>query len=241
MGLGIVFQASFQFDTDIWAVLSTFSAMPDPLRPAFFSHEETIGDSANRFSDRKRLETFVAKSQSGFFLLNDEFIYSIRLADDKPIVCDCAIHSSAVFAKQLVLEMSSAQPQFGFACLPEELNSRNRIVVQLGDSRIESWVGRDTRRFLPGLYWLTLISAELTARHHLKLSEIEAVAHSSVLTNGGGHLFQFYERPEAWKESTAVSTQFASQPGIFNIDRLSPRVATAKSFLEVHSLLRDWR
>ena len=41
--------------------------------------------------------------------------------------------------------MAMAHPIFGFACMAEEREHRNRITTKLGINTIESWVGRDTQ------------------------------------------------------------------------------------------------
>ena len=233
-------EAGLEFDGEIDGVLAAFVALPSPLRPAYFSHEEKIVDTTDRVEDQRRFAAFRARSQSGFFLLNEAVTYSLRLATGKPLICDCFIDVQPEIAKQFLVQMSTARPLFGFACAPAEREHRNRVTVQQGSNKIENWVGRDTRKNVPGLYWLTLLSESLAKRHGVPLAAIEAVAQEDLALEDGQHLFRFYERPEDWQKTHAVAELCASLPGVFNIEEVKPQLLAAKNFLELNSMLRDW-
>lgn len=234
-------EAGLEFDGEIDRVLAAFIALPPPLRPAYFSHEEKIVDTGDRVDDQKRFAAFRARSQSGFFLLNEGVTYSLRFATGKPLICDCFLDVQPEIAKQFLVRMSTARPLFGFACAPAEREHRNRVTVQQGSNKIENWVGRDTRKNVPGFYWLTLLSETLAKRHGVSSAAIEAVAHEHIALEDGQHLFRFYERPEDWQETNAVTELCASLPGVFSIDEVKPQLSAAKNFLELNSMLRDWR
>jgi hypothetical protein len=57
----------------------------------------------------------------------------------------------------------------------------------------------------------------------------------------GLHLFRFYERPEDWQTTSAVSDLCAALPGIFDVDSIKPRLQAAKDVIELGSLLRNWK
>ena len=234
-------EAGLEFDGDVDRVLAAFIALPAPLRPIHFSHEEKIIDTADRVEDQKRFAAFRARSQSGFFLLSETVTYSIRLAMGRPLICDCFIDVQAEVAKQFLVQMSTERPLFGFACAPAEREQRNRVTVQQGGTKIENWVGRDTRKNVPGFYWLTLLSETLAMRHGVSFAAVEAVAQEHIALQGGQHLFRFYERPEDWQKTNAVTELCASLPGVFNVEEVKPQLLAAKNFLELNSMLRDWR
>lgn len=234
-------EAGLEFDGEIEHVMAAFIALPPPLRPAYFSHEEKIIDTTNRVEDHGRFSAFRARSQSGFFLLNEAVTYSLRFATGRPLICDCFIDVQPEIAKQFLAHMSTARPLFGFACAPAEHEYRNRVSVQQGNNKIDSWVGRDTRKNVPGLYWLTLLSETLATRHGVSLAAIEAIAQEHIALEGGQYLFQFYERPEDWQKTHAVAELCASLPGIFNVETVRPQLLAAKTFLELNSMLCDMR
>jgi hypothetical protein len=234
-------EAGLEFDGAIDRVLKAFVDLPASLRPVHVSHDEKPARDADRVADPKRLAEFVAKSKSGFFLLGPGLTYSLRIATGRPIICDCFLDVAPETAEHFLAHMSKAMPIFGFACMPSERERRNRVTTQQGASKIESWVGRDTQRYVPGLYWLTLLPEALLRQHDIPLSAVMAVARQHTELENGQHLFRLYERPEDWQTTSAVADLSASLPGVFDVEKIKPQLATAKSFLELNALLREWR
>lgn len=234
-------EAGLEFEGAIDGVMAAFADLPSPFRPVQFSHEEKLGSNADRIDDQKRFAAFVAKSESGFFLLGPGVIYSIRIAPGKPLICDCFLDVEPEVAELFLERMSQANPIFGFACAPGERERRNRFTTQQGVSTIESWVGRDTQKYVPGFYWLTLLPDVLAAHHGVPLSAVEAVAEGHIELQDGQHLFRFYKRPEDWQATAAVENLCASLPGVFDIERVRPQLSAAKNFLELNSMLREWK
>ncbi|WP_423600603.1 hypothetical protein [Roseateles sp. MS654] len=234
-------EAGFEFDGAADHVLTALAGLPLPLRPTHFSHEEKVGSDADRIADRKRFAAFVAKSKSGFFLLGPAVTYSIRIASGRPLVCDCFMDVEPETAKQLLEHMSTARPIFGFACAPGERERRNRVTTRQGVNTIESWVGRDTQKYLPGFYWLTLLPEALAKQHGVPLIAVKAVAQEHIELEGGQHLFRFYERPGDWVGARAVTELGKSLPGVFDVEKVKPKLLEAKNFLELNSMLRDWK
>ena len=90
--------------------------------------------------------------------------------------------------------MAAPRPFFGFACTQEELEYRNRITVKFGINTMESWVGRDTRRYIPGLYWWTLLPASLAEQHGIPLSILVRASQEHIELEGQQHLLRFYDK-----------------------------------------------
>lgn len=234
-------EAGLEFNGTIDRVMETFFGLPLPLRPIHFSHEEKIDSDADRLENQKKFAAFVAKSKSGFFLLGPTVTYSIRIAEGRSLVCDCFIDVELVLAKQFLMHMSKARPIFGFACTPDERERRNRVTTQQGANTIQSWVGRDAQKYVPGFYWLTLLSDAMAKQHGVSLSAVEVVSREHIELEGGQHLFRFYERPEDWQATSVVADLCASLPGVFDVEKIKPQLLTAKNFLEFNSILRDWK
>ena len=115
------------------------------------------------------------------------------------------------------------------------------MTTQQGVNKIESWVGRDIDKYVPGFYWLTLLPEALAAKHGIPLTAVERVAREHVALPGGQHLFRFYDRPEDWRSSPVVRNLCATLPGVFDVEKLKPQLAKAKNFLELNSMLRAWK
>jgi hypothetical protein len=234
-------EAGLEFEGENDSVMDAFADLPAPLRPVYFSHGEAVRSDADRIDDEKRLAAFVAKSKSGFFLLGSGVTYSIRIANGKPLICDSFLDVAPEVVEQFLRHMAKAKPVFGFACAPAERERRNRLTVRQGENVVQSWVGRDLQKYVPGFYWLTLLPELLAQRHAISLSAVAAVAQESVGLDGGLHLIRFYDRPEDWQKTSAVNKLCVSLPGVFNVENVTSQLSTATSFLELNSLLREWR
>ena len=234
-------EAGLEFDGAIDRLVKAFIDLPAQLRPVHFSHEEKPASDADRIADSKRFSAFVSKSKSGFFLLGSGLTYSVRIATGKPLICDCFLEVAPEAAEYFLRHMSKAMPIFGFACAPGERERRNRVTTQQGASKIESWVGRDTQRYVPGLYWLTLLPEALARQHGLPLAAVSALARQHIDLGNGQHLFRFYERPEEWQETSVVTDLIATLPGVFDVEKIKPQLIAATNFLDLNALLREWR
>lgn len=234
-------EAGLEFLGDLDRVVAAFSSLPMLLRPVHFSHEEKVGSSIDCIGDQKRFATFAAKSQSGFFLLGFNVTYSIRIVPDKSIICDCFIDVEPGVAKQFLSHMAEANPIYGFACVLEEREHRNRVTTKQGANTIESWVGRNTQKYIPGFYWLTLVSDTLMKQHNIPLSTVEKSAREHIeLAGGQQHLFRFYDHPDEWQAS-GIAGLSASLPGVFDIEKVKPQLLAASNFLELNALLQNWK
>ena len=220
-------------------VIETFLTLPGELRPTHQSADEDgVG---TELKDHGRFPKTVMKRETGFFLKGANVTYDLNFVKDKPIVCNCFLETDTALAKDFLIHMASAQPIFGFACEPEEREWRNRITIKLGVNSIESWVGRDTQKYIPGLYWLTLLSTVLMEKHNVQFTAIEALAQEHVVIEGGQHLFCFYRRPDSWRSATGVVTLSPSLPGVFDVEKVRPQLATAKNFLDLSVITRGWK
>ena len=220
-------------------VLETFLSLPRQLCPSHQSESED--EVAKGIKDRHEFFQSALKRETGFFLRGPHLTCDISFADPQPISCSGFLDTNPVFAKEFMGHMASAQPIFGFACAPEEREWRNRITTRQGVNSIESWVGRDTQKYVPGLYWLTLLPAALAEKHAIPLSAIDNIVLEHSELESSQHLFQLYERPEAWHSATAVAELTSSLPGIFHIETARAQLAAAKNFLDLDKMVRDWK
>lgn len=234
-------EAGLEFENDVEQVVAALTTLPPTLRPVHFSHEEKVRSSVDRIEDQKRFAAFAGQSQSGFFLLAPGLTYSIRIAAGKSTVCDCFLEVEPLLAKQFLVQMATAQPVFGFACAPEEREHRNRVTTTQGANTIESWVGRDPQKYVPGFYWLTLLPEFLATRHGVPLSAVEKVALEHLELEGGQHLFRFYERPGDWRSVHSVAQLVSTLQGVFDIEKIKPQIAAAQKFLALNTVVKNWQ
>ena len=134
---------------------------------------------------------------------------------------------------------------FGYCCTWEELQNRNRVFVEIDGGRggsSEGFYGQDISKYVPGLYWLTLLPKTLAELHGVPLGEVAKAAQDHVQLGGNMHLFRFYDDPDDWLErGDAINDLCARLPGVFNINDVRRLVAGGiKSFAELHNILRPW-
>jgi hypothetical protein len=236
-------EAGFTFasESELQKVVSILLELPPNLRPMYFSSDEKKWPKANLLSDSERLQAFLRQNQAGFFLIGSGVTYSFRIANGKPLLLDCFLEVAPEGIEALLVGLSRANPEFGFACSTEEREARNRLIIRQGANTVESWVGRDTRLYVPGLYWLTLAPERLLKLHQVPLSALAAIARQHIELPQEQHLFRFYDAPGEWASVTAVGKVATSVPGIFNIGKVKLRSDSAKTFPELQEVLREWR
>ncbi|MGA8651787.1 MAG: hypothetical protein WB677_14405 [Xanthobacteraceae bacterium] len=220
--------------------LEAILTLPDALRPTHKSlGEDEVG---TRVGDaRVFLQTFELPS-IGVFLRNSIALYDFRKLRNGNLIC-CSYFDAIPYGavKEFLIHMAMAHPIFGFACMAEEREHRNRITTKLGINTIESWVGRDTQKYIPGLYWWTLLPASLAEKHGVPLSTIIGKALEHIELEGKQHLLRFYEKPEDWQSAAVMSELYRSLPGVFDVEKLRPKLQGPTTFLELNAIINAWR
>lgn len=242
-------QSTLEFHSaDLRSIVAAFCTLPEGLRPTHHSFGEN--EVGKEILDAETFLASLSKAGLGPVLKGSSVTYDIGFFDgfvgserikSRSIICNCFLEVDPAFAKKFLLHMAIARPVFGFACAQDERHQRNRVIVKQGVNTIESWVGRDTQKYVPGFYWLTLLSEALAEKHGIPLSAVEKIALEHIKLQGGQHLFRFYERPDDWKSTSAVSELCASLRGVFDVERIKPQFPTAKNFLDLDAMLSKWK
>jgi len=215
-------------------------SLPQGLRP---THQHLGEDDVGTAIGKKdALIRSLESNEAGLYLSSSNSIYDVRKSRNSTFICNGYFERPSPPAiKNFLLHMAGANPIFGFACTPEEKEAKNRVTTKQGVNTIESWVGRDTRKYIPGLYWLTLLSTALAEKHNVSLPAIEGVALEHIELEDGQHLFRFYEEPEKWRCATEVAKLCSSLPGVFNIEKARPQIESAKNFLDLNAMVKNWK
>lgn len=222
-------------------VLEKILTLPEALRP---THECPGEDEVGtEIDDPNRLVQSFDPPSSGLGFLKNANGATYYMRKERRGSLGCYAYFDGVsrdVVKSFLICMSSASPIFGFTCAPEEREHRNRVVTKQGMNTIESWVGRDTRKYIPGLYWLTLLPTILAEKYRVSLSVLAGAALEHLELRGEQHLLRFYERPEDWRSNNMLEQLSSAQPGIFDIKKVRLQLETAKNFLEVQAVLDSW-
>jgi hypothetical protein len=233
---------------DLRFVVQALCTLPEPLRP---THHRFGEDEDGK--PIKELEKFLdlqTNAGLGPFLTSDAATYDVGFFDglvgdervkSKTITCRITFKCDADLISIFFNHISVVRPIFGFACDESEYQYRNRVIAKRGMNTVESWVGRDLEKYVPGLYWFTLLSDSLLERHNVSISSIKALALHHSQPSDGLHLFNFYERPSDWKNNSVIEEACSSLNGFFNIKKAKDEIESAQNFLDLQDVLRSWK
>jgi len=245
-------------------VIDSLQALPAHLRPKYFSEEESLKSKKDEVADKKRFEKFVARNPAGFFLFADDCSYNFFIHERGYSRLFCDIQNEDFYSDVPLLfeTMVSAAPIFGFAGenqeevpsadgsyvithseVHSEYKHRNCYYITIGDNNIESWIGTDLDKYIPGVYWYTLLSDELLKKHHIDLASLSAEAISTeTLGDGSIYLLKFYESPDEWKQNAErLDTLCERIDGIFSRRSVESAVSGVSNYLEYDDIIADWQ
>lgn len=225
--------------------------LPDHLRPKYFGTEEIKYSKRNQISDEKRFASFRAKNPQGYFLFGEYFLIHIISYGRNHSGLSLGIYEelseaeSARLAKdadEAIEVLSGDRGLFGFIAHDAEVEHRNRFVAKIEEAEISSWIGRDLDRYVPGLYWKTLLSDEILHQHDIDLNRLQnaALTHS-LLPCGGQHVLTFFESPDEWTFHAGRIDQLCEDTeGIFSRNATDRTLQGIDSLLASLDALDEW-
>jgi len=235
----IEFEFNFRGNLEISELVFCILKVDIDFRPVYFTIEENVKNRNDRVNDYARFSKFINKHKSGFYLVGENFYYNIlRINSENFWKFEGCFDGYSKNMEFFLKYFSKLNPVFGFACLKEEREAKNRHKIQIGINKVESWVGRNIEKVIPGLYWMTIISDEILMKYNVPLSAIRLVSKEYSDLGNGVHFLKFYENPEDWNKTLDVKNLCASFPGIFDIDDVYSIASNAKGVMELLALLR---
>jgi hypothetical protein len=217
----------------------TILHLPEMLKPTSFTLAED--EPAKAIGDVDVFLKNFKMPSIGVYLKNSNVEYDLRRVGSHSFIVDAdlgTIPNDAV--RDFLIHLAELHPIFGFACTQEEREYRNRITTKFGINVMESWVGRNTRKYVPGLYWWTLLPASLAEQHGVQVSILVQAAQEHIELAGQQHLLRFYNKPEDWRSASFMSDLYHSCPGIFDVEKLRPKLQGKTNFLEITAILHEW-
>jgi hypothetical protein len=213
--------------------LDAFLSLPGNLHPT----HHRVGENERRMpiGNSRAFREYKTEKSGGFFLHARRATYDVQPLAGLPVECN-GFNIPTSLAWDFLLHMAKAGPDFGYCCADEEERHRNYHETSISSG----YRGRDIEKYVPGLYWLTLISERLLEKHHVPLVALKKIALKHITPATGVHLFRFYERPEDWQSSTSIEQLYKSAPGIFDLDKVRPLIRTDVTFAEYMKQLREW-
>jgi hypothetical protein len=220
-------------------VTKTIMHLPEILRPTVISLAEdepatAIGD-INVFLDTFKMPTI------GVYLENSTVQYDLRRFQKNTLIVDADLGDiSDDVVRDFLIQHGGPAPVLrlrlytGGIGVPESHHRQiwHQHNGKLGRTRhpeiytglisvdvAAGFIGRTTRR--PALYPVR------AAQEHIELE-------------GQQHLLRFYESPEDWRSAAVMAELYHSCPGIFDVEKLRPKLQGMTNFLEINAILHDW-
>lgn len=144
--------------------------------------------------------------------------------------------------EQMMRDFCSLEIEFGYACHSDERWHRNRIIQKKDYGINEAWVGRDYNKYLPGLYWITLIPNYLIRKFGIEVNEIRDLADKFEIKSNGNIFARFYDDPDQWQaRAEAIDSWCARTPGCFYKPPIESEAAKIPDFMGMSDFLFDYR
>jgi hypothetical protein len=221
--------------------------------------ERVRNKDSSRVDDPARFSAFVDEHVdrvSGFDLIGERirfgfFVGETRNARHESTHIGCSIllrgqQWTPVDFIQLLKQLCLASGvERADACRREEWQYRHLCVKKLAQFTVQETLGVDMSAFLPGLYWWTVFSDELAARHRLDVAQLAAFSGHSErwFTEDRTVLnaFRLYESPDDWeREKARVSAFLESHTNFFSMIRISSQLEAAESKEQFDEVTRPY-
>ncbi|MCK6499053.1 MAG: hypothetical protein L6Q38_06185 [Nitrospira sp.] len=204
---GLNVDAYFTQAQAVWSWLDeSMAELPEEIRPTHFGNEQRIRRKAlNAIADRERFDHFRSKKQGGGFFLHGDRI-SVLLSPYPGAVPSSIWVSMSKGDPRFVRHASTFLASFarhgavwGFAGEWDEYTARNQYrIVYVDRGSCTGLVGRDFRRYVPGLYWLNYFSNDYVRRMEIEVEALAARLGGIVTPITEGKILRLYEAPSDW-------------------------------------------
>lgn len=178
--------------------------LPVEIHPTHFGeHGRTTRRVTNQLTEIERFAFHRSKNPGGFDLYGDGFTFDITFFDHIP--------------SEIIVWFGAGDPRFekhGFAVLElfaragafwcfagcwDEYAARNRFrIVYVDGGDATGFIGRDVRRYVPGLFWLNYFSNDYIVRMEIDVEELAARLKGTVVPLAEGKILRLYDRPSDW-------------------------------------------
>jgi hypothetical protein len=221
--------------------VAQLEVQPDAVRPTEIAVDEESVRKPISPEDLRDIHSLIAQYPSGFALYGTASEFHLS----HPDTGDCSLFAligDDRTARCVFRGLGKLNLLYGYACRPDEMAHRNRIVAQKKYGAHEAWVGRDFRKWLPGVYWINVVPSELLERHGLRIEEFNSIAHSIELIENKNYLIELYASSDQWvSNSDKIDHWCEGHSGVFGRAQAKHDFDQAQNFLESSRVLERWR
>ncbi|MBR7745037.1 hypothetical protein [Undibacterium baiyunense] len=233
-------------DSNSLMLVNCLLQLPESIRPLYFSDSDRKIPRKNLLSDLEKFQEFALENKTGFFLHSRNgalFNITIRSIQYSEISMDLTDVRLSNLIPDFFLCLAVLNPFFGYACDINEYEHRNRYFKKIGHNNIEDWLGRDLNKYLPGLYWHTLLSSAAIERYRLPFDQLISEAKRVISVNSNSlHELVFYDDATEWRENVdKLDVICKNTENIFSIRSVEALLEKADNFDDYDELVSRWR
>jgi hypothetical protein len=223
-----ILQSYYPCDNSVYTWLrNTVNCLPEQIRPTSAGTSEIMrSKEAISIADPYIYEKYIQQYNGSLWLYGRGIKYSTATHHQIPseIVAwvDRAKTDIAYYCNCLCEGWDAHNAYYGFGAHVDEYEIRNAYRILKGQHVIMSgYLGRDCRKYVPGLYWLNYYSDQYI--NELKL-DIESIAYRlnvKLHKLRNGILMKLYDDPSSWREhEDMVKYVVANTSNMFSIDKV---------------------
>lgn len=184
----------------------TMSGLPQELRPTHFGDAERIRRGPNNeIADHERFDYFRSKNQGGSYFLYGEGLSIFLLPFDRvPSSIWVSMPKDDVrllrHGKSLLESFAHCGAVWCFGSLREEHVARNQFYMKYVDGGdITCFIGRDFRRYVPGLYWINYFANDYIRQMEIDVPALAERLGGAITELPQGMILRLYDRPGEWQ------------------------------------------
>ena len=220
--------------------------LPEPLKPLQYASGERRPKAGHQMvSDKNGFAMFVDQNPTGFMLFTQKLRFNfVRRVDSEyfMITVDAGKRDlSELLALSVITAFCSVNLAFAFVSEELEYYHRNRVSQKFGGSHMEAWVGRELTKYLPGLYWITIVSLKECKKRAWSFSDLPE--NCERLNVSEDYLaMKFYGRANEWLRTCEMIDNYCfTHECFFQKKRVLVELDSATDSEKFCQIVRKWK
>ena len=172
----------------------------------------------------------------GVYLKNSNVEYDLRRSGPQTFVVDADFGMTPDdTVRDYLIYMAPLHPIFGFGAHRRNWNTEIALPRHLASMSWEAGSGVILRNISQACIGGPCCRLRWPEQHGVSLSVLMQAAQEHIELEGQQHLLRFYKKPEDWRSAaSSMAELYHSCPGIFDVEKLPPKLQGKTNFLEIH-------
>lgn len=210
-------------------ILSMVKSIPPPFSPTRFSESEKVPRSTrNSLANTDSVLRYMARGKPWYYFHSGGYFIYITFV--KETMTDLAVYGNdeeafTAVVRHLASYFSRGELYYGNAATDMQHIHCNGFDVKIENSSsgtMKGFIGRDFRRYVPGLYWGNAFSDEYIAAHNLDIRSMCSACRGTFERIPSGYWVQFGNTPGEWLQyMQLVDNYVATTANFFSLRTVS--------------------